>query len=1135
MDKDLKQACRIFMDELHNSKILQAELLNSKDKYKYLEEKVKAYMPKTEKVAVSTSEQSLDVGNETGITMGAISSSFSTTKPTATAATNSAVVEKSQKIPKDRTANSAGKPQAKSHKDKQYPLSWKNRFLKLLIWLSEVATIAFELMIPQLETHIDIAPDEEDTLLTTIAEQQKLQDKNNVKLEPSKSGAVLPELFVQTIPLTQTLQKPPEETSSPVTNEQNRSDISKAESTSKDQDVTMPWVKVDLTPQQLMEEENNLRNQEITKTLKQLLRKKYGILRSRWWSFLNKLLLFTYCHTDLIIYFIQVLIPVVNPTLYNVIFVILTFGYSALCYPYPHQIYWTIVGFYCQLLAAYEYLMRILQKVFENQLVFHGWQGAYAIPFGLNGSSLLSATFLYFLLIIFIDIHKNTLRRRGDWMVAESREALGTESQPASPSTTMPQLRQGIFGDDDDDDGTVERYQPPLMSFSKAPSEFMEDDVVFEEEDGEKADDFPLTPVQIEPLQQEDHEYDEYVDDGEDDEPEIEDEAVEEDSKLVTFFRFMYESFNDVIFRLTASRNKIGGDYYFVMLTVELISYVLFMLTFQLFTGRELDDITGAITTNELPGTLVIILFVMFIVMIIDRIIFTYQSLFWKLVFNCILVLTYSVTYLVIYNLLMEQNFLNTDGLGVLKVLFMLKCFYLLISCWQLKFGYSISARSDSLTQHFSLFAYYLYEAWRKVPFLYELKTLLDWTFTRTSLRFYYWIKLEDIHATIYRRKVELDYWKNLKPPRQIGETQTLTTKLLGGFLVFVLICLILFFPLFFFSTANVTNVQFNTISSMKVSVVASGFDALYSNQLILDNPRTFDYSMLPPKYKVTGFDQFLQLQLFQLNNNSENIWPIADPSRQSLISYLLRDSTGIDETLTTFSVVYDVTRQGPPTRLQVRSSQDLQVTAAQKQVLAESIMSGKEQFIEIPYAYNPLVFNSAVGLTPVVQANEPHHEMQTRFPNCSLSIRTIPAQNGRAEQQFWNFQCPNQNIPGVRNLQTGGPFFIIQSSRISENSAVTNFISSFGIIAFYTTFVLALGNIFRFFMSGLVERIFYEDLKNVDLLHAFLLDIYAARHYQDFELEETMFLALLGVYQNHTLLQSVCEDELKLIPDDLK
>jgi len=34
-------------------------------------------------------------------------------------------------------------------------------------------------------------------------------------------------------------------------------------------------------------------------------------------------------------------------------------------------------------------------------------------------------------------------------------------------------------------------------------------------------------------------------------------------------------------------------------------------------------------------------------------------------------------------------------------------------------------------------------EAFRQVPFVFEVKSILDWTFTRTTLKLWYWLKLE--------------------------------------------------------------------------------------------------------------------------------------------------------------------------------------------------------------------------------------------------------------------------------------------------------------------------------------------------------------------------------------------------------
>jgi hypothetical protein len=61
-----------------------------------------------------------------------------------------------------------------------------------------------------------------------------------------------------------------------------------------------------------------------------------------------------------------------------------------------------------------------------------------------------------------------------------------------------------------------------------------------------------------------------------------------------------------------------------------------------------------------------------------------------------------------------------------------------------------------------------------------------------------------------------------------------------------------------------------------------------------------------------------------------------------------------------------------------------------------------------------------------------------------------------------------------------------------------------------------------------LIHRIFYEDLDNVELLNGFVNDIYAARYYKDFELEEIMFLQLLRIYRNQAVLDMWGQKEKK-------
>ncbi|KAJ6319742.1 hypothetical protein OIU78_015201 [Salix suchowensis] len=88
-----------------------------------------------------------------------------------------------------------------------------------------------------------------------------------------------------------------------------------------------------------------------------------------------------------------------------------------------------------------------------------------------------------------------------------------------------------------------------------------------------------------------------------------------------------------------------------------------------------------------------------------------------------------------------------------------------------------------------ALFTYSVTKLYRALPFLYELRCVLDWSCTTTSLTMYDWLKLEDIYASLYL--VKCDAVLNRAQHKQ-GEKQTKWTKCCSGiFLFFILLCVI--------------------------------------------------------------------------------------------------------------------------------------------------------------------------------------------------------------------------------------------------------------------------------------------------------------------------------------------------------
>lgn len=52
-----------------------------------------------------------------------------------------------------------------------------------------------------------------------------------------------------------------------------------------------------------------------------------------------------------------------------------------------------------------------------------------------------------------------------------------------------------------------------------------------------------------------------------------------------------------------------------------------------------------------------------------------------------------------------------------------------------------------------------IYRGYLAIPFIFELRTLIDWTFTTTALDAFQWIKLSQVQADLYVAKcVNKDY-----------------------------------------------------------------------------------------------------------------------------------------------------------------------------------------------------------------------------------------------------------------------------------------------------------------------------------------------------------------------------------------
>lgn len=92
-----------------------------------------------------------------------------------------------------------------------------------------------------------------------------------------------------------------------------------------------------------------------------------------------------------------------------------------------------------------------------------------------------------------------------------------------------------------------------------------------------------------------------------------------------------------------------------------------------------------------------------------------------------------------------------------------------------------------------------MFAAYRALPFIFEIRTFLDWTFTKTALDLFQWIKFEIIFSTLFTARCK---WI-VRQTHIVGNPIKLVMKITQGGIAIIGLIGIIFGPLLIFSTLN--------------------------------------------------------------------------------------------------------------------------------------------------------------------------------------------------------------------------------------------------------------------------------------------------------------------------------------------
>ncbi|KAJ6413922.1 hypothetical protein OIU84_006678 [Salix udensis] len=498
---------------------------------------------------------------------------------------------------------------------------------------------------------------------------------------------------------------------------------------------------------------------------------------------------------------------------------------------------------------------------------------------------------------------------------------------------------------------------------------------------------------------------------------------------------------------------------------------------------------------DQFPKEFVFILMVIFFLIVLDRVIYLCSFATGKVLFYLfnLGLFTYSVTEYAWYT---EPQHRHAGRLA-LRAIYLTKAISLALQAIQIRFGvpHESTLYRQFLTSSISRINHMGFRVYRALPFLYELRCVLDWSCTTTSLTMYDWLKLEDIHASLFL--VKCDAVLNREKHRQ-GEKQPKRTKFCNGICLFFVLLCVIWTPMLMYSSGNPTNIA-NPIKDASIRIdikTLSGRLTLFETTLCekISWDELDSHDDLDPQGYLREYNE-KDIQLICCQADASTLWHVP-PVVQTRYMRSLRLNMDI-----IFS--WQLTRDRPKGKEVVRyelivQDEDLPTYSEVMEVLNGTTNSFR-------------IFNVYPRYFRVTGSGE------VRLLEQSVDLVSGDLVLNRGNPEWWSFHDIDLSS-GCG--QFGGPMAIIVSEETPQG-ILGETLSKFSIWGLYITFVLAVGRFIRLQCADLRLRIPFENLPSCDRLMAICEDIYAARAEGELEVEEVLYWTLVKIYRSpHMLLE---------------
>ncbi|EGR26980.1 hypothetical protein IMG5_203790 [Ichthyophthirius multifiliis] len=443
-----------------------------------------------------------------------------------------------------------------------------------------------------------------------------------------------------------------------------------------------------------------------------------------------------------------------------------------------------------------------------------------------------------------------------------------------------------------------------------------------------------------------------------------------------------------------------------------------------------------------------------------------------------------------------------------LSFFYFLYCIYFTLSGLQIKYGYNKFKIRNTLMQYQTSLAGICLKVFRAIPFMQQLKVVMDWTFTATTLDLFQWFKIEDIHFTLYCAKLDSIVQKN-KP---VGQNTPWFMKLSMGWVLLILIILLIFGPMLLFSSLNPTT-QLNSITNAKLELgllfggIYGVYYPLYLNQNV-KYIQTVDDEDLQNFKNITQISQSdkRQFQTFVYSSSSDDNWTASKPNKDE-IKMILNQT--INQQIK--NQVNDLNSQPStfyyPFNTKSLDSMGTSMSLEQINQLYQIINCNATSPLLLNNLYLELLRLDTNGKTYKAR---PFYSIDYQSYIKDAYFNLICLEHGKITQaQYFDLQI-------VGGEQGEGLNFYVLCDKYSS------FFMGFSIITIYTSVILVIGQFIKTIFSGDIQIIVFSDLPNSDKLLKICDAIAVARAERDLIKENLLYYELIDLLRSPEVIKMI-------------